>query len=280
MGNPPSNQALTTHMDNSAIADRFTLLSRLMDIHGENPFKTKSYASAAYQIDQLKLPLAGMDQTRIANLKGIGASTAVKITEILETGSLKALDDILAKTPPGILEMMEVKGLGPKKIATIWHEMGIESIGELLYACQENRLMLFKGFGARTQQNVREAIEFLLRHRDRALYADAEPRAAELTAFLQDRWPHAMHSSSGAFRRQCPELDRIDFVTTTPFAELAESLIAAGIADRTSADGDVLTADKDGCIPCVFHTCSTADFGTRLFQTTGSTAFLEHWTLT
>ena len=266
-------------MDNSAIADRFTLLSRLMDIHGENPFKTKSYSSAAYQIDQLKLPLAGMDPAHIAALNGIGASMASKITEILETGSLKALDDILAKTPPGILEMMEVKGLGPKKIATIWHEMGIESIGELLYACQENRLMLFKGFGVRTQQNVREAIEFLLRHRDRALHADTEPRAEELTAFLQDRWPQGMHLPSGAFRRQCPELDRIEFVTTAPFAELSDTLLSAGIADTTSQDGHVLTAEKDGCIPSVFHTCAAEDFGTRLFLTTGSTAFLDQWTL-
>jgi DNA polymerase (family 10) len=267
-------------MDNSAIADRFTLLSRLMEIHGENTFKAKSYSSAAYQIDQLKLPLAGMDRERVAELRGIGASTATKIAEILDTGTLKALDEILAKTPPGILEMMEVKGLGPKKIATIWHEMGVESIGELLYACQENRLMLFKGFGARTQENVRESIEFLLRHRDRSLYADAEPRAASLTAFLRDRWPQGKHSPSGAFRRQCPELDRLDFVTTTPFAELSESLMAAGIADRTNIDGIALTAAKDGCIPAVFHTCTPEDFGTRLFQTTGSTVFLEHWTLT
>jgi len=267
-------------MDNSAIADRFTLLSRLMDIHGENPFKTKSYASAAYQIEQLKVPLAGMTHPHIAELKGIGASTASKIIEILETGSLKALDELLARTPPGILEMMDVKGLGPKKIATIWHEMGIESIGELLYACQENRLMLYKGFGARTQENVRDAIEFLLRHRDRALYADAEAGAEDVMAFLKERWPHDMHSTSGAFRRQCPELDRIDIVTTVPPAELSATLLSAGHADRTSREDQVLTAEKDGCIPSVFHSCSAEDFGTRLFQTTGSIPFLEQWTLT
>lgn len=264
-------------MDNSAIADRFTLLSRLMEIHGENAFKAKSYASAAYQIDQLKLPLAGIDRERIAEFKGIGASTAAKIVEILDTGTLKALDEILSKTPPGILEMMQVKGLGPKKIATIWHEMGVESIGELLYACQENRLMLFKGFGARTQENVRESIEFLLRHRDRALYADAEPRAETLTAFLMERWPDGMHSPSGAFRRQCPELDRLDFVTTTPLTELSKALLEAGLAEHTQPDGDALVAEMDGSIPARFHACEPDSFGSILFRTTGGEAFLEAW---
>lgn len=264
-------------MDNPAIAERFDLLARLMEIHGENPFKAKSYSSAAYQIDQLKLPLAQMDGARIAELKGIGASTAAKISEILETGSLKALDEILAKTPPGILEMMEVKGLGPRKIATIWREMGIESIGELLYACQENRLMLFKGFGARTQENVRDAIQFLLRHRDRSLYAETEPRAVAMAAFLDERWPNDLHALTGAFRRQCPELDRIDILTTTPFAELSVALLDAGLADQTGPAGETLTAEKEGCMPAVFHPCTADDFGTRLFRTTGGESFLMAW---
>jgi len=73
------------------------------------------------------------------------------------------LDDLIAKTPQGILEMMQIKGLGPKKICTIWKEMGIESIGELLYACNENRLLLYKGFGEKTQKNVADAIYLLFK---------------------------------------------------------------------------------------------------------------------
>ncbi len=83
-----------------------------------------------------------------------------KLFELLHTGKLKALEDLLEKTPQGVLEMLHVKGIGPKKINAIWKKMEIESIGELLYACHENRLLLYKGFGKKTQDNVIESIEF------------------------------------------------------------------------------------------------------------------------
>jgi DNA polymerase (family 10) len=265
-------------MDNSAIADRFSLLARLMDIHGENSFKAKSYASAAFQIDQLKQPLAGMDGQRRAELPGIGTSTAAKIEEILQTGSLKALDEILAKTPPGILEMMAVKGLGPKKIATIWKEMGVESIGELLYACQENRLMRTKGFGARTQENVQEAIEFMLRHRDKSLYADAEAFATGLAAQLQADWPSGRHALSGDVRRQCPVLDGVDIVTTLTLPELAAYLTKAGLSVEPDPENTCLRARAEGQIPAIFHSCTPQTFGNTLFRTTASHDFREAWT--
>jgi DNA polymerase (family 10) len=147
-------------MDNFQIADAFTLLSKLLDIHGENSFKSKSYASAAFAIEKLPIQLENISPEKLASLKGIGTSTAQKITEMLETGKIKALEEIIFITPKGILEMMQIKGLGPKKINAIWKEMGIETIGELWYACKENRLKLFKGFGEKTQADVMAKIEF------------------------------------------------------------------------------------------------------------------------
>ena len=90
---------------------------------------------------------------------------------MLDTGELKLLKEYLDKTPPGVIEMLNIKGIGPKKIHTIWKEMEIESIGELLYACNENRLTRFKGFGEKTQKNVQDAINFYLQHQESFLYA-------------------------------------------------------------------------------------------------------------
>ncbi|MEY3153113.1 MAG: hypothetical protein RLZZ333_1710, partial [Bacteroidota bacterium] len=112
--------------DNYSIADQFSLLGKLMDIHQENSFKAKSYASAAFSIEKLPIQLSEVAREELAGLKGIGASTSSKIIEILDTGKLKVLEELIAKTPQGILEMMQIKGLGPKKISTIWKEMGIE----------------------------------------------------------------------------------------------------------------------------------------------------------
>src|SRR5580698_8013210 len=147
-------------MDNQAIADNFSLMAKLMDIHGENSFKSKGYSIAAFNIERLPTPLEDLTQAEIFALKGIGDAIGKKIMELNQTGELKALKDIIEKTPTGVMDMMQIKGLGPKKVATLWKELSIESLGELLYACTENRLTMYKGFGAKTQANIKENIEF------------------------------------------------------------------------------------------------------------------------
>jgi DNA polymerase (family 10) len=147
-------------MDNYVIAENFSLLAKLMDIHGDNSFKAKSYASAAFTIDKLPTPLAELPAEKIFAIRGIGDSVGKKVVEQLETGELVILKEYLQKTPPGVIEMLSIKGIGPKKISTIWKELEVESLGELLYACNENRLTLYKGFGEKTQQNIKESIEF------------------------------------------------------------------------------------------------------------------------
>jgi DNA polymerase (family 10) len=265
-------------MDNYAIADQFALLAKLMEIHGENSFRAKSYASAAFNIEQLSQPLSSTDPAAVPGLKGIGDSTARKIQEILETGKMKALEEIMEKTPPGVLGMLQVKGLGPKKISTIWKEMGIESVGELLYACQENRLLMFKGFGAKTQQNVREAIEFLMRHQDQYLYAELEPTVSEWKNWLAAFGAGHQNEVTGAFRRQNPETDRIAFVTTIPLKEISSALEGRNPEGHQQLSGDRLEFKAEAQAPVIFHQASDTDFGTVLFRTTGSDAFLEAWT--
>ena len=116
-------------MDNYQIAEIFSLLSKLTDIHAENNFKAKSYAIAAFNIEKIPQQLSEIPKEKIAEIKGIGDSSAKKIVEILATGSLKVLHDLIEKTPMGVIEMLNIKGIGPKKISTIWKEMEIESIG-------------------------------------------------------------------------------------------------------------------------------------------------------
>src|SRR5687767_10486616 len=103
-------------MDNYAIADQLSLLSKLMDIHGDNAFKAKSYASAAFTIEKLEKQLEEMPRDKISGVRGIGESVAKKVIEILDTGELSALQEFLEKTPDGVIEMMNIKGLGPKKV--------------------------------------------------------------------------------------------------------------------------------------------------------------------
>lgn len=201
-------------IDNFFIAEQFSLLSKLMDIHAENSFKAKSYAAAAFNIEKLPVQLADTAPEKFSSLKGVGDSVAKKVSEILETGKLQALEDIIMKTPPGVIEMLNIKGIGPKKISTIWKEMEIESIGELLYACNENRLLLYKGFGEKTQKNVTEAIEFYQMNQGSHLYAEIETYTENIDKKLPQLFPSHKFAITGEYKRQLEIIDKLEWVTT------------------------------------------------------------------
>lgn len=199
-----------------------------MDIHGENAFKIKSYSNAAYTLDRINDPLEEMTLAQIAGIRGIGDAIAQKIVDLLATKKLQILEDYIEKTPPGILEMLKIKGLGPKKIITIWKELGIESIGELLYACEENRLINYKGFGAKTQQSIQDALNYYLQNQGSFLYQQVEETVSQIENALAIQFPLAQHQVSGHYKRQMETLDFLDIVTTTPHADLLNWLAEKG----------------------------------------------------
>ncbi len=263
-------------IDNYQIADMFSLLSKLMDIHGENSFKSKSYASAAFNIEKIPVQLAEVDQKKISSYKGVGESTAKKVIEILQTGQLQALNDLISKTPSGIIEMLSIKGLGPKKISTIWKEMEIESIGELLYACQENRLMLFKGFGEKTQANVKESIEFFLQHKDIHLYADIEAYAVAVDEKLKQQFPGTSFQLTGEFRRQMEIIHKLEWVTTTD-TDTIEAFFTTNNFTVTDKNSSSLIIKGPENILLQFYFADKNNFGSKLFTTSASDEFLTSW---
>ncbi len=223
-------------MHNYEIAEYFSLLAKLMDIHGENTFKIKSYSNAAYTLDRLNDPLEAMTPTQIAGIRGIGEALAQKIVDLLATKKLQILEEYIEKTPPGILEMLKIKGLGPKKIITIWKELGIESIGELLYACEENRLINYKGFGAKTQQSIQDSLNYYLQNQGSFLYQQVQETVAQIENALTITFPLSLHAVSGLFKRQMETLDFLDIVTTTPHADLMHWLVEKGFICTESPD--------------------------------------------
>ncbi|HET6256714.1 MAG TPA: helix-hairpin-helix domain-containing protein [Puia sp.] len=247
-------------IDNDYIAEQFSLLAKLMDIHGENSFKTRSYSVAAFTLEKLPTPIQDIPADKLTSIKGIGDAIGKKIREIIETGELRLLQQYIAGTPPGVIEMLRIKGLGPKKIATIWKEMEIESVGELLYACQENRLLLYKGFGEKTQAGVREAIEFRLRHIGSHLFADIEPYAESLEAALKKTFPAAQLAATGEFRRQLETITKLEFVTTAT-VEQTEAWLTA----NPSEEG----------VTIEFINTTPENFAKILFETSCSGEFLE-----
>jgi len=266
-------------MNNDQIADNFTLLAKLMDIHGDNTFKSRSYANAAYQINQLNIQLDTLTPAAINALKGIGDAIGKKIQEQIQTGVLPLLQEYLDKTPAGIIEMLSIKGLGPKKIATIWKELEIETLGELLYACHENRLTLYKGFGEKTQQNIREAIEFYLQHQGQFLFAELEPWANLFLQQWQTAFPDQITLTTGALYRQLETLPYLEYVTTVDSSK-AEKQLEAWQFTINAIDVNILKAtSREGIQLYLFHTDPTQIYRQQ-FERSAAEPFLQEWNQT
>ena len=266
-------------MTNAAIADNFSLLGKLMDIHGENSFKTKTYSIAAFTIEKLPTELKDLPQDKIFGLRGIGDAIGKKIITQLETGQLPQLNEYIANTPAGILEMLQLKGLGPKKIFTVWKELGIETIGELLYACEENRLTLYKGFGEKTQQNVKEAILFYMGSQGSYLYQQIENFAINVEAKLKALFKNPQFYITGQFRRQMEVIDKLDWVTTTPKNTIYSFFTSNGYTLVDDAANYVSVVGQEN-VKLGFYSVEAGAISKQLFETSCSDAFLEAWKTT
>jgi DNA polymerase (family 10) len=210
-------------MENKAIARTLRLLSQLMELHDQNPFKIKSVANAAFKVDKLPFAIKTKSLEEIAQIDGLGKSISAKVWELLQTGTMAELQDILKETPEGIVEMLGIKGIGPKKIMIIWKDLAIENIGELYYACNENRLIEAKGFGLKTQEEIKKVIEFQMAAHGKFLYAQAEPLVTklfeDLAIWLNGFPAEPLLGVAGAYRRCLEIIEEIDFVIGTDHAQ-------------------------------------------------------------
>lgn len=259
-------------MDNYQVADCFSLLARLMDIHGENSFKAKSYSIAAFTIEKLPVQLSEIPLDKLSAIKGIGESTGKKIMELMSTGTLGVLKEMVDKTPPGILEMLNIKGIGPKKIATIWKEMEIESIGELLYACKENRLKLYKGFGEKTQHNVTETIEYYLKSQGSYLYRDAELIAPVILSLLKGLFTEGVEIT-GSYTRQMEFVNELEFVINAGADDMELRLSTIPGFEIKQKNKDEITCNSPYGIQLKLYSSTPELFIKNIFRHTNSPEF-------
>ena len=262
-------------MSNKEISNQFTLLSKLMDIHGENSFRSKSYSVLGYKITQLNIELATLPEKDIFNLNGIDETMGKKIVEILATGSIQSLEDLIENTPAGVLEMMKIKGIGPKKIHLIWKEMEIESVGELLYACHENRLLLYKGFGKKTQNNVIESIEYYLSHKGSYLYAQLELLASELLAYFKKIFATENIFITGDFARQEETADVLEFVIEASQKNILKTMSPMDEFLLSETGDDWITFKYAEKINVKIHPAEKENLVDKVFATTGNIDFVQ-----
>ena len=216
-------------MTTEKIADALKLTAQLMELHAQNPFKIKSIANAAFKLDKTDIAIEGLTMQELEKIEGIGKGIATKITELLTTGNLKELTDLLAITPAGVVEMLYIKGIGTKKVSSLWRELQIESIGELLYACNENRLITLKGFGAKTQDQIKNQIAFHQSSKGRFHYAAVEKFAIDLVNALKVKYKTPLVSLTGEIRRKNEIIDKLEILIASSDADAAEIMNTLGI---------------------------------------------------
>ena len=260
-------------MTNKAIAKTFQYLADIMELHGENPYKIRSYANAYLQLRKLDMPLADMDPAEIGAIKGVGEAISAKIQELLQTGHLNTLKKYEDQTPEGVREMLQVPGFGPKKVRVIWKDLGVETIGELLYACNENRLVELKGFGEKTQEDLRQKLLYYQQAQGRFHYATLDKAAQPLLNWLQGQLPGVRIELCGDIRRKLPILTHIEILLGTTGA--LDALFAeGGLQDQQTLENGLLAQTTEG-LPVKLYPCEPETFGSKWFRYTGEGQFLK-----
>jgi DNA polymerase (family 10) len=259
---------------NKEIAKYFQDLGNIMELHKDNPFKIRSYKNAYLTIRKLNAPLSSMTEAEILEIKGVGKNIANKISEILSTGEMATLNKFKEKTPLGVQEMLQLKGFGAKKIYTVWKDLGAESIGELLYACNENRLIELKGFGAKTQEQLIKTLNYFIESRGRMHYARAQEKANEIKATISKKIPGIQISEIGGLRRKNIIVDQLEF------------LVAQKDLQDIFDDTLVLEKQSDHKYKCVLDTvsfeittCNEKEYINQLFELTGPSEFTSAFKL-
>jgi DNA polymerase (family 10) len=198
-------------MTNEDIVELLDLSAKLMELHGGDANKIKSYASAAYYLDKYnERPFTEMTEADLVKLQGVGKSIASKIVEIVQTGTFAELSEMLSNTPEGVLEMFKIKGIGVKKIHVIWRELGIESVYELEQACENGSVARLKGFGASTQQKILESIAFLKSQKGKLRMDKAKYLADRVKEILSTHFEQV--GVSGEVRRGSEEVKKIQML--------------------------------------------------------------------
>lgn len=262
-------------MTNKDIAKVFKLCGQLMELHNENPFRTKAMASAAFRIDKLPFAASGSNLEELSEQPNIGKSTAEKIMQVITSGTFPDLDKLLDKTPEGIVEMLKIKGLGPKKIQIIWKDLEIESVGELYYACNENRLVEAKGFGLKTQEDIKKAIEFSIANQGWFLFAKVLQSANAIKSTLTETLKSFQVEFTGDFRRKAEVLQYVELITDAPEAVLNEAITAIDNELVFNTGEGFISFQDENSTAFKIYLSSAVDFAKNLLLTTGSKAHLE-----
>ena len=265
-----------TKRDIAAVLEEIAFL---LELKGENPFKVKAYATGARVIESLpEEPAVLVQKGILRNVKGIGQTLEGTVTELVTTGRSTVYEELKAAFPASLLDMATIPGLGPKKLKAIYDQLGISTVGELEYACIENRLVGLQGFGQKTQEKILAGIRQYKRRQGFHLYANVIEEAESILAAVRGTPGVAHADHAGEIRRRCEVVQGIAVVVAggEPW-DLVEAL--AGIPDVTQvnveSETNRITARSPQGLSVVVMLIDRANYGWELLKATGNAEHVE-----
>lgn len=241
-------------MDKDAVAAVLVEIGTLLELKGENPFKTRAYHNAARTIEGLTEPLTTIvAEGRLEGIKGIGDALREKITLLVTTGRLPYYDELKSSLPPGLVELLQLQSVGPKKVKKLYEELGVDSIPSLEAACKAGRVAALDGFGEKSQSKILEAISFRQQFASRHRLSDAIAAAEPILGALREHPDVLRCSTAGSLRRSKEVIGDIDFLASSrnPRAVLdyfveqpgVQSILARGETKASVIVGKGIQAD-------------------------------------
>lgn len=269
----------TIFVDNRIFIQAIKTTAALLELYGENDFKIRSYQNAVFSLEKYSGDLSSADAPELAKIKGVGKSLAENILEIQQTGTFALYEELLEKTPSGILDILNVKGLGAKKVKVLWKELGIETKQQLLEAIEKDKLIDLKGFGKKTQEKIFDTLKKELENKGKLLYAQAETFCHELQELLSKQLPDVELLITGQVRRKLEVIEEIRFICNEEVKEkLKEFILKNDILDELPDSSPInwRARTKSSEVTVIFSFYPLALLHQQLFLTSATPEHLSY----
>ena len=263
-------------MENSQIADIFDKIADLIELQGGNEFRVRSYQNAARTVRDLSQRLEDLvDQGEdLSELPNIGDSTAEKIHEIIETGTCKRLEQQRKQVPSGVVELMQVPGLGARKAMAIHKGLGVTGMDELEQACKDHKIREIEGFGEKTEESILKGIRTVQETAGRILWNAADDHVSALGRYIDGIDAITRWEVAGSFRRRKETVGDLDILILAEDRQAATDALVEyeAVADVVSRGEERVTVRLESGLQIDFRYFEPAAFGAALMYFTGSKA--------